>query len=131
MAENAAIDLTAGGFRLPTDAQWEYAARGGNPGGSRWGYAYAGSNNVDAVAVYYDGSPPSTAPVKTKAPNGLGFYDMSGNADEWCQGTPYSYYRSLRGGAWAYDASYVTVNSYNNSSPSNYNSYCGFRVACN
>lgn len=68
-------------FCLPTEAQWEFAAKGGNL--SR-GYLYSGSNDIDEVAVTYENSG-SDAPldVKTKAPNELGFYDMSGNAYEW------------------------------------------------
>lgn len=66
-------------FRMPTEAEWEYAARGGNK--SR-GYQYSGSNNLSDVA-WYDGD--KTHPVETKQPNELGIYDMSGNVREWCQ----------------------------------------------
>jgi formylglycine-generating enzyme required for sulfatase activity len=126
-AENAVIDLTADGFRLPTEAQWEYAARGGNPGSSRWGYTYAGSNNDDAVAVWYSFS--STAAVKTKAPNGLGLYDMSGNVWEWCQDiwSVSTSSRAIRGGAW--DSRYE-VGSYTSNSLINSSYTYGFRVVC-
>ncbi|MDD6783788.1 MAG: formylglycine-generating enzyme family protein [Prevotellaceae bacterium] len=69
-------------FRLPTEAEWEYAARGGN---KSKGYQYSGSNNIGDVAWYGDNSELGTHPVKTKQPNELGIYDMSGNVYEWCQ----------------------------------------------
>ncbi|MDR2662151.1 MAG: formylglycine-generating enzyme family protein [Treponema sp.] len=125
-AENAVTDLTANGFRLPTEVQWEYAARGGNPGGSRWGYAYAGSNNPDAVAVY---NVSSTAPVKTKAPNGLGLYDMSGNVWEFCQDASGDY-RLIRGGSYNYGKAGVRVDYRNSYNLEAANSYYGFRVLC-
>ncbi len=72
--------LTGRKFGLPTEAQWEYAARGGN---RSKGYKYSGSNNIDELA-WYDGNS-GTHLVATKKPNELGIYDMSGNLWEWCQ----------------------------------------------
>ena len=74
--------LTGKNFRLPTEAEWEFAARGGNQSHHT---KYSGSSSIDDVAWYWDNSGRNTHPVKTKQPNELGIYDMTGNVEEWCQ----------------------------------------------
>ena len=73
--------LTGKRYRLPTDAEWEYAARGGN---RSKGFIYAGSNTLTEVAWFYENSRSKTHPVGLKQPNELGLYDMLGNVSEWC-----------------------------------------------
>ena len=99
-------------FRLPTEAEWEFAARGGN---NRCGYQYSGSDDLDEVACYSDNSDSETCDVASFEPNELGIYDMSGNVCEWCHDWYGSYNRSaqtdpkgpssgsgrvIRGGSW-------------------------------
>ena len=132
--------LTGKTYVLPTEAQWEYAARGGVK--SR-GYKYSGSNTIGNVAWYSDNSSSSTHPVATKQPNELGLYDMSGNVWEWCSDWYGSYSsesqsnptgpstgsnRVLRGGSWGYYAGGCRVSYRIGNYPSYRNFNYGFRV---
>ena len=118
---NKLSELTGKKFRFPTEAEWEFAARGGNKSN---GYKYCGSNSIDSVAWYKENSEHTTHPVKQKKPNELGLYDMSGNVQEWCsdwradysdtaqvnpKGPEKGSYRIMRGGNWLYEATYCRV----------------------
>ena len=133
--------LTGQNFRLPTEAEWEFACRGGN--NSR-GYKYSGSNCIDNVAWYDGNSGDKTHPVATKLPNELGIYDMSGNVWEWCsdwkgdyssgaQTNPKGPYdgssRMRRGGSWDYGDGYCRSSNRNSYYPTYRNYDFGLRLA--
>jgi formylglycine-generating enzyme required for sulfatase activity len=128
-------------FRLPTEAEWEYAARGGN---KSKGYKYSGSNNVDEVAWYTSNSGSTTHAAGTKQSNELGLYDMSGNVWEWCSDWYGSYNgssqtnptgansgscRVLRGGGWSINARYCRSSCRYDYGPDYGYSYFGLRLA--
>ena len=130
-------DKEANGYRLPTEAEWEYIAR--EEGTSTT--TYSGSNTIDDVAWYSSNSSSKTHEVKGKQANSLGIYDMSGNVWEWC----YDWYgtvsrttadtgassgsdRVLRGGSWLNNASYCAVSYRGYDDPSSRLDYYGFRV---
>ena len=135
--------LTGQTFRLPTEAEWEFAAHGGNKSN---GYTYSGSNTIDDVAWYSENGS-STTPtheVASKAPNELGIYDMSGNVWEWCSdwydsyssssqtnptGPTSGWDRVLRGGSWLDDAAICRVSYRYYGIPSFAISNLGLRLA--
>ena len=127
-------------YRLPSEAEWEYAVRGGNQSA---GYTYAGSNALAEVAWYDDNSSSKTHPVGQKKANELGLYDMSGNVWEWCQdwygnysstaqtnptGAASGFDRVNRGGGWGYTARFCRVSFRNYFTPRGRTDYLGFRL---
>ena len=132
--------ITGKKFRLPTEAEWEYAARGGKKSS---GYQYSGSNNLSDVAWYTDNSGSKTHAVGSKQANELGIYDMTGNVWEWCQdwygrydsssqvnptGANSGSYRVYRGGSWSFTARGCRSSYRFNYSPGYRNYNLGFRL---
>ena len=136
---------TGKNFRLPTEAEWEYAARGGQ---KSKGYLYAGdSRNLGLVAWWYGNSGRKTHPVGERKANELGIYDMSGNVWEWCADSWHDNFkgapadglewsgrgvngkRALRGGSWNNNAEDARSSARRESNYTNSNGYFGFRLA--
>ena len=132
--------ITKRSFRLPTEAEWEFAARGGNKSKHT---QYSGSGNIGEVAWYDGNSGSKTHPVKTKKANELGIYDMSGNVWEWCQDWYGSYSncaqdnptgpnsgtrRVDRGGSWGYSAGFCRSSDRNCSTPDFSYDFLGLRL---
>ena len=133
--------LTGEKFRMPTEAEWEYAARGGK---KSKGYTYSGSDTVGEVAWYDGNSSSKTHIVMTMAANELGIYDMSGNVWEWCSdwfdyfdssaqtdpaGPTTGKERVIRGGGWNNVAVYCDCDSRHDESPTSSWASLGFRLA--
>ena len=119
-------DFTANGWRLPTEKEWEYAAREGK---NKSEYKYSGSNNIDEVAWYEGNTTRGAHDVATKKPNALGLYDMSGNVWEWCWEKYSTTDRVYRGGSWFNrDGGCAIAYRYYNYPGNKYSGYMGARL---
>jgi formylglycine-generating enzyme len=141
--EEVTCDFSKNGFRLPTETEWEYAAKGG---GLSSGYKYAGGNLMGEVGWYRVNSNGSTYPEQQKKANELGLFDMSGNVFEWCwdfygpytsspvtepKGPATGKYRIMRGGAWGSDERECRTTYRAWAAPGDWGINIGFRVAAN
>jgi formylglycine-generating enzyme len=140
---NVTCDFTKNGYRLPTEAEWEYAAKGGNKSKET---RYSGSNNQDEIAWHKGNSNASPHTIGTKLPNELGIYDMSGNVWEWCwdwynkdyykiedgknpRGPVMGERKSVRGGSWDSKLNYMRPANRISTIPNKTHEFYGFRVA--
>ncbi|MCU4177232.1 formylglycine-generating enzyme family protein [Carboxylicivirga sp. N1Y90] len=138
-------ELTGEHYRLPTEAEWEFAAQGGNLSSS---YKYSGSDSLNTVGWYGKNSGRKTHAVKQKLANELGFYDLSGNVWEWCSdwygkdyyndspiqnpsGPSGGTFRVVRGGSWYFGADYCRITYRGSSNPESNSGNIGFRLANN
>ncbi len=129
-------------YRMPTEAEWEYAAKGGNKSNE---YTYSGSNTIGYVAWYSDNSGSKTHPVGQKQPNELGLFDMTGNVWEWCsdwygedyyqssrssnpKGALSGSFRVYRGGVWSTGAQNCRTSYRSRNYPDSRYNYLGFRL---
>jgi formylglycine-generating enzyme required for sulfatase activity len=141
-AEWDSVEMISGanGYRLPTESEWEFAARGGE---ESKGFNYAGSNTIGPVAWFFDNANMRIREVGKKEPNELGLYDMSGNAMEWCWdwlddytaeprdnpvGPHSGQYRVIRGGGWSVSHHFSRVAYRHNNLPHYFGVNLGFRV---
>jgi formylglycine-generating enzyme required for sulfatase activity len=140
--DNSSVKWDANGYRLPTEAEWEFAARGGSLSKN---YIYSGSDSINYVAWYFSNSDTNTHPTGTKLSNEINLYDMSGNVYEWCwdwygkynymavidpQGSSIGSERVLRGGSFLsyYSASCRVTDRYAKSVPEMRYKEFGFRI---
>jgi formylglycine-generating enzyme required for sulfatase activity len=142
---NITCDFAANGYRLPTEAEWEFVAKGGK---KSKGYAYSGSNKIDDVAWHLKNSQKKPHVVGTKMPNELGIFDMNGNVWEWCwdwynkdyykiedtnnpTGPARGENKTVRGGSWDSQLNYLRNSNRVSTPPQKTHEFYGFRIARN